>query len=170
MFKDATKKKTGRILKSFIRLRGYEVLSDLDLEIKGKTAHIEHILIGTFGMMFFSCLDLKKGELYGNDRDEKWAIVTKTDKTRIDNPHLKNEHNNAVVRDILAKEEVYRVGFENVIVIGCPKPDTQLAMPVDSLGIYSPKALKKYLKRVKFEKDNGVDVKKTAAAVKKYIK
>ncbi len=170
MFKDTSKKKTGRVLKAFAKVRGFEVLSNLNLEFKNKQALIDHVLIGNFGVMFFGCLDLKKGEIFPNDRDEKWAVVTKFGKTYVDSPYLRNQNANDVVREIFAKEEVYRVIFENAVVIDCPKSDTQIIAPVESLGIFTPKDLKKYLRKVKFEKDCGVDIKKTVDALRKYAK
>lgn len=168
--KDTAKKNTLKVLKPFAKLRSYTVLSDIDLEFKNKTAHIDHLLIAPFGVMFFSCLTLKKGEIFGSKEDSMWTVVTKTDRTKVKNPYLENENNNAIVREIFAKEQVYKIGFENTVIIDCPKKDVQIQAPVEALNILTPKELKKQLKRARYETDNGCDVKKITESIKKYEK
>ncbi len=170
MKKDACKTKTGKVLKSFAKYRGCTVLSDINLEFKNKTAHIDHLLISPYGVMFFSCLTLKKGTIYGSELDTEWTVVTKVDRTKVKNPCGENQSNNTLVREIFAKEEVYKVVFENTVVIDCHKKDTQINAPVETLNIFTPKELKKYLRRVKFEKDNGCNVKKITDSINKYVK
>lgn len=162
--------KMQKTLKSFSKSCGYEVLFDKKLEYKNHSAQIDAVLISPFGVSLFSFAQLKKGELYGTKDDNEWVIVSKKERVKIKNLFKQNEENTAVLREIFAKEGVYKVGAFSAVVVECKDPDKQINAPVKALNIFSTKEFKKYLKSTNFQKENGCDVKKISQSINKYEK
>ena len=50
------RKKVVGILKRYAAIRQFRVLTDLDLELDGRTAHFDQVLIGFYEVSFFTCL------------------------------------------------------------------------------------------------------------------
>ena len=160
--------KMQKTLKRFSHSYGYEVLFNKKVEYKNNVADIDAVLITPFGVNLFSFSQLKKGELYGTKDDSQWVIVTKKERIKIDNLFKRNEQNVAVLREIFAKEGVYKVGTFCATVIDCKDQTKQINLPVKVLNVFSLKEFKKYLKGTNFEKENGCDVKRIAESIEKY--
>ena len=169
-FKSDVQKDVKKILKGFSGIRRYKVLNDVTLSYKGKTAHIDCMMVGYFGILFVNAVDIKKAQLFGSEYEEKWAIVDKNDKRRINNIYKETVQFNAFLRDVFSNESIYSIPFENAICIKCKDDVKQINANVNAMNILTPKQLKKYIRRVKFEKDLGVDVDRIVQCIDKYSK
>ena len=170
LFKSDVQKDVKKILKSFAGIRKYKVLSDVTVEYKGKSAHIDQMMVGYFGVLFVSAYNLKKASLFGGENEDKWAVVKDDKKEHIPNFHKQNLAFNAFLRDIFSSEKIYSIPFENAVCIKCKDDIKQINANVNSMNILTLKQLKKHIRKVKFEKDLGVDVDKIVNCIEKYRK
>lgn len=148
-------KKTKSVLKRFSLLRDYKVLSDLTVKTADGEHHFDNILVGSFGILSTVCFD-KKGELYGNERDESFVLVgVKMDRTPVPNLIKKAQKDTAVIREILSKNKIYNVKVSNAIVIesnACKATFSGSDVPVLTVSEFG-----KFLKTDKFECDFKAD-------------
>lgn len=156
--------KTASVLKKLIK--GSQIVSDFDVTLKDKTYHFDNVLVSKFGVLNVVCIN-KMGELYGNEYDEFFALVDKKlNRERVPNLIKTAEKNEQALRQIFAKEKVYNIKIENIIVIenkGCKPLFSSTRIPLLNLG-----TLKKHLKQDKFMLDNNTDVDNVLAAIDRY--
>jgi hypothetical protein len=148
--------KTRGILRRFAGIRRFQVLGDLDLEMKGKTAHIENILIGYFGVLMVHTLGAR-GEYYGTLDGRNWYVMLDEKRTTIQNPLPEQERAEALLRSIFSVNKLYNIPVEHVIYISNKSKKTGLFI-THSGEILLPGKLPEYLNKTKFEKDIGLDV------------
>jgi hypothetical protein len=156
-------KKTRAALKRYSALRDYKVLSNLTVKTEDGEHTFDNILVGNFGILTAVCFD-KKGELYGNERDESFVLVgVKMDRTLVPNLIKKAQKDTAVIREILSKNKIYNIRVSNAIVIessACKPTFSNPDNPVLTLSEFS-----KYLKTDKFENDYKADVDRIISAL-----
>lgn len=160
-------KKGKQLLQRYAGIRNFKVLSDIDLEIGGKSAHFDGVLVGFFGILFVTSLD-ETASYYGTEREEKWTVVNKKgEKTYLPNPVQRGVEMVDVVRTIFSKNNVYNIQMEHVVLLTGWDKKTETFIPA-GLPVYRKKELKQYLRKTKFEKDNNVDVEQLCALLEKY--
>jgi len=156
--------KTASVLKRLIK--GSQLLSDFDVIIKDKSYHFDNLLVCKYGVLNAVCLN-KKGELYGNENDEFFALVNKKlERQLVPNLIKTANENESALRTIFAKEKVYNIKVESMIVLedkGCQPMFSSQNIPVFNLS-----TLKKHLKQDKFEYDNNTAVEKVLSAIDSY--
>lgn len=159
-------KKARKILQRYAGIRNFKVLSDIDLEIGGKSAHFDGVLVGFFGILFVTTLD-ETASYYGTEREERWTVVKKEEKSYFPNPIQRGVEMVDVVRTIFSKNNVYNIQMEHVVLFTGwdKKVETFISA---GLPVYRKKELKQYLKKARFEKDNDVDVDQLCALLEKY--
>lgn len=169
-FKKDVTVKVEKILKSFALTRYYKVLRDINLEYKGKTAHIDCLMVGYFGVLFVSAYDLKKAQLFGGENEDKWVVLDGDKKTAVNNLYKQNIENNAFLREVFSSEKIYSIPFENAVCVDCKDDIKQINANVNSMTILTLKQLKKHIRKLKFEKDNGVQIDKIINCIEKHKK
>lgn len=156
-------KKVSRILKRFAGIRSFKVLNDLTLKTAKKNVHIDHILIGFFGIMVVNTQNLP-GSIYGDGRGKNWThVVTKNNretKTSFPNPLLENQQAVDAVREVLSTNGVYKVNIESWVVFTRKKASLNLPKGLSVLGI---KNFKKLLKKSRYSADGNVNVPQVAS-------
>lgn len=162
-------KKTAAVLRKFGVIRGFKVLSGIDLNVDGKTAHIENMLIGYFGVLLVHTCG-QRGEFYGTLEGGQWTITdgdsegVTTKKTTIPNPLLEQQRAMGMLRTLFSRAEIYNVPIENVVFFTSKSKKTRLFI-THSGEILLPGKLAPYLNKTRFEKDAGLDVGKLADVV-----
>ena len=158
--------KTASILKKTRAAKQGALASNLEVTVKGEKYRFDNLLIGKFGVLNVVCFD-KKGELYGNEKDEFFALVTKKlERERVPNLIKTAEKNEMALREIFAKEKVYNIKIESIIVLednGTKPLFTSQKIPFLTLS-----ALKKHLKQERFESDNNIDPHIVFGAIERY--
>ena len=156
-------KKVSRILKRFAGIRSFKVLNGLTLKTAKKNVHIDHILIGFFGIMVVNTQNLP-GSIYGDGRGKNWThVVTKNGreaKTSFPNPLLENQQAVDAVREVLSTNGVYKVNIESWVVFTRKKASLNLPKELSVLGI---KNFKKLLKKSRYSADGNVNVPQVAS-------
>lgn len=162
-------KKTAAILSKFGRIRGFKILSDITLEVDGKTAHIENMLIGYFGILLVTTCG-RRGEYYGTLDGETWTVTDGeaenigTQKTVLPNPFPEQQRAIAMLRTVFSRGGVYNVPIEGVVYLSSRAKKTRLFI-TNAGEILLAGKLTPYLNKTKFEKDTGLDVGKLAELV-----
>lgn len=159
--KGAEKQTTG-ILKKFASVRGFKVLQNLVLQVDGKCAHIENLLIGYFGLLLVNTCGAR-GIYFGALDSADWNIAIDDDKQRerIPNPFLEQEQATILMRSLFSRNNIYSVPVEGVVYM--TSRSNKLEVHISNNGeILLPGQLKSYLGKSHFERDTGLDVDKIA--------
>lgn len=158
--------RTALILKRALPAKQGKLATDVDVTVKGEKYHFDNLLIGKFGVLNVVCFD-KKGELYGNERDEFFALVTKKlERERVANLIKTADKNEMALREIFAKEKVYNIKIESIIVLedkACKPLFTSQRIPLFTLS-----SLKKHLKQERFENDNNTNPELVFGVIERY--
>ncbi len=161
------KKKVTGILKRFAGIRQFRVLTDLDLAFEGQTAHFDQVLIGFYGISFITCLG-ESAAYYGQERDASWSRVDDGNKkVSFPNPLLAGEKGIDTVRRIFSKNDVYNIQMEHLLVFAGARKKTEVYVK-SSVPVLKRKELGQLLDKVKYQKDNSVDVQKLAGLLQQY--
>ncbi len=158
-------KKIARILKPWAAIRGYKVLNGIYLPLYDKTTEIDHIVIGFFGMIVIETKNMS-GEIYGDVKAKEWTHIIGSKKHKLYNPVMQNQAHIDCIRHWLAKENIYNINIDNIVVFANPK--TQLSLQRGDATILNIKQLKKLLRKEKYEKDRDVDVDRIYQALIKH--
>ncbi len=150
-------KKVAGILKRWALLRNYKVINGLYLPLYDKTTQIDHIVIGFFGMIVIETKNMG-GEIYGNPKEKSWTHIMGKQKHSLYNPVMQNQAHIDCIRHWLAKENIYNISIDSVIVFANNK--AELYLTKSDAVIIKLKQLKKLLHKAKYEKDRDVDVEK----------
>ena len=147
------------ILKRFAFPRKYKVLENVSMELDGKTQTIDFVMVGEFGLLFFSALQ-GKGDFYGDFTEEYWSFVDNEKKVRFLNPVKEMDKKLDMFRRLMAKKKVYNLKIESAVVIVGSKADAP--MYLSHVGkeniVMTVNQFKKLLEKEKFEQDNNIDV------------
>ena len=161
---EGAKKRVAKALGRFGRSRGYQVLENVTLSHAGKTAQVDALLIGTFGVLFVRAIH-NGVIIYGEPRSPYWRKRERELNEEFPNPLLEMEGHQEILRGILGKQDIYSVPMESLVVFAetAMTPELFLSNPENAVIF---KDLKKYLRQSRFEKDAGVDVAKVAQAIR----
>lgn len=165
MFKNIGKNSAFKIINRYAKLRKHKALSNIRLPYKKSNVLIDNIYIGYFGILVVGNIGFE-GELYGNEKDSKWALYEKEGKTPIENQLLKLQQQVDAIRDIFIKEEIYKVDIKSCLVIW--KSEKKLKSFVNCDYIFRLNEFKRYITRSQFEQDKGIDIDKIISAFEKY--
>lgn len=155
--------KTASILRRFGKIRDFQVISDITVSDGEKSAHIDDILIGYFGILLVTTCS-QRGDYYGTLQDENWVISPPEgrggSRKAIPNPLRQQQQATQVIRSILAQNKQYKVMIDSVVYMS----DKKITVFVKNDEKIIPFGkLSAYLKKTKFESDAGIDVAKLAA-------
>ncbi|MBE6884630.1 MAG: hypothetical protein E7487_08505 [Ruminococcaceae bacterium] len=158
-------------LKRFASFRNFKVLSNVTIKQGGKSAYFENIMVSFYGIMAVSTIN-DKSEYYGERRARNWTKITESGdgksqiKESVANIVLEGEDNMSLLREVFSHKKIYGLQIEQFVVLtrrkkhgaaqcflsGCPE-------------ILKFSEFKKNLHKVKYEKDNDVDVDAVVAAI-----
>lgn len=163
-------KKTARELKNFSLIRGFKVLSNLELNWQGKTVHIENLLIGYFGILLVTTCGARGG-FYGTLDGNSWVLAQGESaeggggkRREIQNPCKEQVQILAMLREILSKKKIYNLPMEHIVYFSNRSRKTTVSITHNGELLLSGK-LKGYLGKTKFERDIGIDIAEVAAAI-----
>ena len=152
-------------LKSYSRLRRYQVLTDVTVPYKDGHKTISHILVGIFGIILVDAHEFS-GELYGTAEDKKWTYIPKKGaRQQPDSLSLDLQAKADAVRTLLAANKVYRLTIDSVNVVQNSEKGLMLYVP-QSLPVIRLKRLSAMLGKSKYDKDEGVDIEKVTGILK----
>lgn len=165
MLRTARLKKQGRvgeekvatILRNYALMREYKVINDISIPLYDTCTQIDHILIGSFGLLLIETKS-HKGDIYAEPKAKEWTHVIGGKKQKIYNPLLQNKAHVDALRYQLQKHKIYKVPVEALVVFSAEKKKNlyiEKGHPIIEMS-----ELKKFLQQERFEKDNGVDVQK----------
>lgn len=166
MFGASLESDVHKVLKRHSRSRKDIILSDITLQFKKETVHIDHVYIGSFGILLVDVYDFH-GSLYGNEKDPNWAYYEKDDKTAIKNPIIDLNEKNGILREIFAAEKIYKLEYDCAAVV--PANTKTLELYAKSKTLMRLNEFKKYISRSSFDEDKGVNKENVASAIKKYM-
>lgn len=157
---------TGK-LKRYAGIRSFQVLNDITLPYKGKNVHIDHILVGFFGVLVIRRVHLK-GEIIVTPNDDHWTNVLDKEglkKKRIPNPLRESEQMELALRSVFSEEGVYKISIEPIVVFTANRM-LKMTGPGD-LPVVKIGKLRSYLAQTRFDKDRDVDVKQVCSVILK---
>lgn len=158
-------KKLNSILKRFSRLRSFKVLSGVTLNYGGKTVYIENLLVSFYGLLVVNTVN-DKCEYYGERRDMKWTRVGENIREAVPNMIRDGEDAISVLREILGRNGIYKMQIEQYLITTRRLKGGATQMFVSGCPeIMNISTFKKQIHKVKYEKDNDVDVDAVIAAV-----
>ncbi|MGD9559678.1 MAG: nuclease-related domain-containing protein [Oscillospiraceae bacterium] len=157
---------TGRAagkMRSFARSNDFRFLGPATLESGGRTARLDALVIGYFGVLGLISLGYN-GEIYGSATDKQWLQVS-PDKTReyFDNPVLEAAADVRVIRDALFADKQKQVPVEVVCVFTDRR--AQIAIP-PKVGYLTMKSLGALLQKEKYLEDAGLDLDRVENAIR----
>ena len=158
--------KTRSILKRYAMLRNFKVLSNLQFETERGTIEVENVLIGFFGILIVHTCGMR-GEYYKDATGEKWTVVSGVFRKSIENPHLQQQKAIAAMREIFAKNKIYKIPFEKVVFISSRSKKTAILIPASD-ELVLPGRLSSYLDKERFDNDANVDVEQLAGILEAY--
>lgn len=161
-------KKSAKALgaaRRFAALHQYQVIAPAQLAKDGKFADLDFIIVGWFGLLCVKCIGLG-GHIYGSTGDDMWLQVDGEKRISFKNPLKEAEADTRLVRDTLLSAGMHGISVETVCVF--TNKSANLAIPRSS-GHFTLKEFKSLLSKTKYEQDKGIDIAKTADAVKKWL-
>lgn len=157
-------RRVSSALRRFASIRGYRVLDDVTLKTEGRTFHIDHILVGYFGMLLVTDL-CQADDYYGHIDDRSWACNTRgaedkpsMRKGSVANPLPNNTKCIELIRSIFSKNRVYNISIDSVAVAAHPRSTLYISGRKES--VLTLAELRSFLGKSKYSQDNGVDVEK----------
>ena len=158
-------KMVAKILKPWALLQNYKVINDLYLPLYDKTTQIDHIVIGFFGMIVIETKNMC-GEVYGDQKAKEWTYIVGDNKRKLYNPIMQNQAHIDCIRHCLAKENIYNITIDNVVVFANNK--VQLYLQKGDGIVIKRKQIKTLLHKSRYEKDRDVDIDRLYHALMKY--
>ena len=159
------KSRAAGILRRYAARHEGKVLSDITLEGKNGWAHMDHILVGYFGVLFVTVLG-EVGSYYGDEGDESWTIVPEGKaKQYLPNPLKNGETAMDALRGVLSKNDVYNVPMEQLVVLLPSFNEKREFCIRKTLPVINVRKLSSRLSTSHFVADNGVDVEKVVSLI-----
>ena len=157
-------RRVSSALRRFASIRGYRVLDDVTIKADGRTLHVDHILVGYFGMLLVADL-CQADDYYGHIDDRNWSCNTRgaedtpsMRKGSIPNPLPNNTKCIELIRGIFSKNGVYNISIDSVAVAAHPRSTLYISGRKES--VLTLAELRSLLGKSKYSQDNGVDVEK----------
>ena len=159
------KNKLRSVLRRFSAIRNFKVLSGVTLRLGNRTAYIENILVSFYGLLLVNTVN-DKCEYYGERRDMKWTRVGENSREQIPNLIREGEDAMSLLREILGRSGIYNMQIEQYLVTTRRLKGGATQMFVSGCPeIMRLSQFKKQIHKVKYEKDNDVDVDAVIAAI-----
>lgn len=158
--------KVAGALRRFGIIRNYKILENLHLRYGNREARIDCMLIGFFGILLVHAVN-DTAEYYGDVGAPHWVKVMKEKRSKMENLCAKNTRDIELIREIFAKNNVYGIQLEGLVVF-CGNVKKTIFGITGGQGLMNFKNFKAYLGKSKFEKDNDVDVPGLAELILKY--
>lgn len=164
-------KTTKRTLKRYALTRNFKVLTDVVIRHDDQLIDVEAVLVGFFGVLLVQTCGAR-GEYYGKIEDENWVFVL-DDKKDLDirepmkNPLFLQRKAIQGLRQEFANRRIYNVDIDQAVVIGNSSRKTAVFVTQEDL-LFTRKEFKAYLKRVKFDKDLGINVEDVSRAIEEH--
>ncbi len=155
-------KKVGKILDRFAARNNAYTLHDVYLPLYDTTTQIDHLLIGSFGILVVET-KATGGSVYGNERDREWTHIIGNNRHKLYNPLKQNKAHVDCVNHHLKVGNLYKVRVDSLVVFA--GADIEVHIP-KGLPVITLDLLKKYLQKKQFHTDYQVDGK----AVYNYLK
>ena len=149
-------RRISRCLRRYAGIRSFRVLDDITVPFQGRVGHVDHLLIGFFGVLAV-CDLTARGDYYGDVRDENWVHISDNRRTRLPNAAQQMSDCIACLREQLSKRKTYNIPFTSILVVADKKKKTTAALTKTPQIVYF-KELKGYLHRAAFDKDCDIDV------------
>lgn len=157
-------RKVGAFLARKAHRLGGRLINDLYLPLYDKTTQIDHVLIAPFGVLVVETKNYK-GEVYGNGYEKEWSHICGNERHKFYNPLMQNQTHVNNIRHIFSKEKIYNVTVDSCVVFA----DDKLSLNVPKgEAVYQMKKFKRYLRKSKFTRDNGVDVQEIYDTLMRY--
>ena len=140
-------------MRSFARVNSFRLLAPARLENKGKTADLDAVVAGHFGVLGVKELPFN-GEVYGAANEKEWVRVDANgERTVFANPFTEAAADARVLRSLFTDAKLKQVPIEVVCVF--TGQTVQLALP-RSTGHHTLQSFKSLLKKEKYMEDNNV--------------
>ena len=160
-------KRVSKILRSYAKLRGAQVIDDAVLVNDGLSGWADHILIGYFGVLLV--YDLTYPGIYsGKADDESWTVALDDSVGRIKNPFPIAGQCAGRVNTLLKKEGIKVTVERAAVLTGRGRKRTQTYVMSEDVVLL--RNLRGYLNKTKFDEDRDVAIDKVAAALKAGLK
>ena len=160
-------RKAGDVASQFARSNDFRIIRPAVLEGKGRTAHLDALVVGYFGVLGVKALG-HTGEVYGNANENTWVqIAPNRERISFANPITEASADVRVVRDALFAAKIKAVPVEVAVVF--TEKNIQLALP-RSLEFYTTKTFHQQLKKEKYQKDAGIDLDAVEKALRAALK
>lgn len=143
-----------RVLKQYAARNGFRVLGPVTFTRNGRTAHLDGVLLGWFGVLGVKAFGYN-GQVYGNPREAQWLWACADRRESFPNPAEECALAARLMREALMKAGIRTPETEAVYVFTDPK--VELAIPANANAMKTAD-LRAYLRREKFRADKGYEV------------
>ena len=160
--------RAGKQMQSMARRWGHVYLRGVRLPLGDQTVRIDHMVIGTFGVVLLNGYD-GHGSLYGNPGDQNWYLYDKENRKKvIPNAMTRMENGIAAMRKVFAGAGVYNVtGVDAFIVFGNGAKLNVSLSGKEPAKVLPLKKLGRELGRSKYQMEGKVDPQKAVEALQK---
>lgn len=150
----------------FAMLHRYEIVQPAHIVSNGKSADLDFLIVGCFGVLGVKCVGLG-GTIYGDANEREWTQMSGGERKAFANPIDEAAAATRVVRDVLFSAKRKNVPVETVCVFTNQK--AELALPRGT-GHYTLKEFRALLDKEKYLYDKGVDEKAVAELLRGAVK
>ncbi|MBR5485709.1 MAG: NERD domain-containing protein [Oscillospiraceae bacterium] len=156
--------RVNKLLGKFCSMHRYKLLTNVTLNNGKSTAHVDHVVIGYFGVLLFQNVQ-QRGEYFGDNSLDYWNIIDENgEKKQIASPFSEAVKSEEVLNSMLAHAGIYNVPVEAYVILS-GDPEKTMYNGRKNSQILNIASLKKLLTNSKYEKDNQLDIEKIAALI-----
>lgn len=152
-------------LKKIGMFRKYRILSDFYFPLHDGATQIDHLLIGSFGILIIEVKNYA-GVVYGTPSEKEWLHISHHNRHKFYNPIWQNKAHEKSVRDILAKEKIYNLSVFTLVVFSNKKVQLNIPKKMDVIKINK---LRKELRKKKYRVHTDICVKELENIFKSYF-
>lgn len=159
----------GRQAESMARRWGHIYLRGVRLPFEGGSVKIDHMVIGTFGVVLLNGYD-GHGSLYGSRGDQGWYLYDKDNKQKktLTNPMTRMENGIAAMRKIFAESGVYHVTDVDAFLVFGNGVDLNVSLSgKEPVQVFSLKKFGRELRRSKYQMEGKVNPEKAVEALRR---
>ena len=162
------KKFVNQKIQTLARQKGFVALQDVQIGDGDKTAKLDHVLVGPFGVLLLQSIQ-GAGSFWGDGKQETWACTDDGSKILFRNPLDELDEKSALLRQVLSKHKCYKVPVESCVVIATlgKAPSMFLSNMEGRSKVLLDSQLLPHLRQDHFLKDNKVDIQTVAAVFEK---
>ena len=159
----------GRQMQSMAKRWGHIYLRGVRLPFEDKSVKIDHMVIGTFGVVLLNGYD-GHGSLYGSRGDQGWYLYDKDNKHKktLPNPMTRMENGIAAMRKVFAENGVYNVtNVDAFVVLGNGVELNVSLSGKEPVRVLPLKRFGREMGRSKYQMEGKVDPEKAVEALRK---